>query len=269
MLAKLGYLSASMAYWVVGTGCGVVDLSCLFLNRKKFKLSFKQANADLQRNLSIGVWIFGSGLVWSARNYLYPWLLAAFHGTASTAVWAACLGVVALCNPLVMGLQNFFTPQMAHAYAEGRIRTLQGFCLRTVTKFGLALLPFCLLLFMFGGHLVSGFYGKKYVGNGLIVSILAVNLLVLSLSFAPSRALFTLQRADVDFKINIVSFLILLSCGMFLAKHYGPVGAAAGALLSNSTSLVLLLIVFSRLVRSQKSCRESDRSGVHYQTFER
>jgi len=259
ILGKLGYLSAARAYWAIGTACGVVTLSWLFLNKKNFKLSFKQAISDLLQNLSTGLWILGSGLLWGASNYLYPWLLVAFHGAALTAAWAACQGVVALCNPLFMGLQNSFTPQIAHVYATGKIDSLRRFALHAIAIMGLTILPFCLLLMVFGGPLVSGFYGNKYSGNGLIVSILAVNLLVSSLAFAPSRALFTVERVDVDFKINIVSLVLLFSCGIPLVKQFGLAGAAAGLLLSNSASLVLLLIAFSRIARPPESCQKADR----------
>jgi O-antigen/teichoic acid export membrane protein len=255
ILGKLGYLSAARAYWVVGTACGVVTLSWLLLNKKNFKLSLEQAITDLLQNLSTGLWIFGSGLVFSASNYLYPWLLAAFHGAALTAVWAVCLGVVGLCNPLFIGLQNSFTPQIAHVYAKGKVDALRRFALHTITIMGLTILPFCLLLLVFGGPLVSGLYGTKYAGNGLIVSILAANLLISSLGFAPARALFTVERADVEFGIAIVSLVLLFSCGILLVKRFGPAGAAAGLLLSNSAYLVLLLAAFSRIVRSRESCR--------------
>ncbi|MGO8987301.1 MAG: lipopolysaccharide biosynthesis protein [bacterium] len=260
ILAKFGYLSAARAYWVVGTACGVVAFGWLFLNSKNFKLSLKQAITDLLKNLSVGLWLLASGLLFSVSNYLYPWLLAAFHGVALTAVWAACQGVVGLVNPLFMGLQNSFTPQIAHVYAKGKMDGLRRFALHTTVIMGLAILPFCLALLIFGGHLVSGFYGSKYSGNGLIVSILAVNLLVSSLAFAPSRALFTVERVDVDCKIGIVALVLLFSCGILLVKQFGPAGAAVGLLLSNSAYLVLLSAAFSRIVRSRRSCETADRS---------
>jgi O-antigen/teichoic acid export membrane protein len=260
ILAKLRYLTAAGAYYVVGASCGGMALSWLFLNKKKFKLSLKRAIIDLFQNLSTGLWIFGSGLLWSASNYLYPWLLATFHGVGLTGVWAACLAVVGLCNPLFMGLQNSFSPQIAHVYAKGKTEALRRFAVHTMVIMGLTILPFCLVLLVVGSHLVSGFYGSKYSGNGLIVSILAINLLVSSLAFAPSRALFTVERVDVDFKINIVSLVLLFSCGIPLVKGFGLSGAAAGLLLSNSASMVLLWIAFSRIGRPRKRYERIDRS---------
>lgn len=256
ILAKLGYLSAARAYWVVGAACGVVTLGWLLLNKKNFKLSLNRAITDLLQNLSTALWIFGSGLLWMVSNYLYPWLLAAFHGTSSTAVWAVCQGVVGLCNPLFMGLQNSFTPQIAHAYAEGKIDALRRSALHSTVIMGLMILPFCMALLVFGGPLVSGLYGNRYAGNGLIMAVLAVNLLISSLAFVPARALFTVERADVDFRIGIVSLVLLFTCGIWLVKRFGPAGAAVGVLLRNCTYLVLLLAAFSSIVRSRESCQK-------------
>jgi O-antigen/teichoic acid export membrane protein len=186
-------------------------------------------------------------------------VLAAFHGTASTAVWAACLGAVALCNPVFIGLQNFFTPQLAHVYAKGKMDSLRRLTLQTIAIMGLTTLPFCLVLLVFGGSLVSGFYGSKYAGNAFIVSILAVNLLVSSLAFVPSRTLLTVGRVDVDFKINIVSLVLLCFCGIPLVKQFGLAGAAVGLLLSKSASLILFLIAFSRMDPSRRSYETADR----------
>lgn len=252
ILAKFGYLSVVRSYWVIGTACGVVTLGWFLLNRKNFKLSLKDAITDLLQNLSTTLWIFGSGVLWMISNYLYPWLLAAFHGTASTAVWAVCQGVVGLCNPLFMGLQNSFIPQIAHAFAEGKINALRRSALHTTVIMGLMILPFCIVLLMFGGLLVSGLYGSRYAGNGLVMSVLAVNLLISSLAFVPARALFTVERADIDFRIGIVSLVLLFTCGIWLVKRFGPAGAALGLLLRNCTYLFMLLAAFFSIVRSRE-----------------
>ena len=74
--------------------------------------------ADLKKNWVFGKWVFASGLVWAVSMNLYPWFLAYFHGAASTGVWAACLGVVSVGNPALLGIQNLVGPKIAHCIRD-------------------------------------------------------------------------------------------------------------------------------------------------------
>ena len=252
LLANLGFLSAAHAYWAIGIASGIATLSLLISLRREFAVRFTQAMSDFKVNFSTGWWIFGSGMLWTFKTSLYPWLLAGFHGTLSTGVWAACVGVVALCNPLLLGLQNSIGPKIAHAYTLEEMEGFRRFSLQTATLFGGLIAPFCVVFLLFGGSLVAGIYGSKYTGNGFIVSILALNLLISAPAVPLARALFTIGRADIDFKINLITLLCTLSFGIFLVKAYGIIGAAYGLLISNIVCFVFKYISIRRLDYSNK-----------------
>jgi len=252
LLAYLGLLSAAHAYWAISIACGIATLSLLISLRREFAVRFAQTMSDFKVNFSTGWWIFASGMLWTFKTSLYPWLLAGFHGTVSTGVWAACVGIVALCNPLLLGLQNSFGPKIAHAYTVEEMEGFRRFSLQTATLFGGLIAPFCVVFILFGGPLLTGIYGSKYTGNGFIVSILALNLLISAPAVPLSRALFTIGRADIDFKINLITLLCTLSVGIFLVKAYGIIGAAYGLLLSNVMCFVFKYISIRRLDYSKK-----------------
>ena len=250
LLAYLGLLSASMTYWIVGLACGIAAVGWLISKRKTFALQLTRAISDFGRNWSFGKWVFASALLWALSMELYPWILAAFHGIASTGVWAACFGVAAIGNPLRFGVQNFLGPKIAHSYAEGGAMGLRRFVFKASVVFSLLITPFCVLLSVFGGSLVVIFYGDKYAGNGLVVSILALNLLVSAMAFSFSRTLFAIERADVDFYVNFMALFVLLVLGLWLVKAFGPLGVACGLLTGNTAATAVRYILFSRLVRS-------------------
>ena len=243
LLAYSGVLSASLAYWAVGFACGVSALGWLIWMRKQFILRLSRSLSDLVRNWSLGKWIFASGLLWALTMGLYPWILAGFHGTASTGVWAACLGIVAIVNPLLFGIQNFVGPKIAHSFAEGGRIKLRRFAFKASAVFSVLMIPFCVLLLVFGGSLMVLFYGDKYVGNGLVVSILALNMLVSAAGFPYVSALFAMKRADLEFAVNFIALFVLLTLGLWLVRALGPLGAAYGLLIANiATSAVKGLI---------------------------
>ena len=247
-LAYFGSLAASGAYWIVGAACGIGTIPWVLSKRKDLRIQYGEAITDLKRNFSTGKWILASGLLWTMVISVYPWLLATFHGTASTGVWAACIGVINFCNPVFLAMQNSFSPKIAHTYASVEGDGFRSFSFQVTRVFGFVLAPFCIVLVFFGEQLVTGIYGGKYAGTGFIVSILALDFLVSALTFPLSRALFTVGRADVDFKINLVMLLCLLSFGIPLVTRFGAVGAAASLFITDLACLVCRYIALSRLV---------------------
>ena len=80
-----------------------------------------------------------------------------------------------------------------------------------------------------------------------MVAILAVNFLVSAAAFSFSRALFAIERADLDFITNFAALFIMVALGFWLVKAYGPVGAAIGLLAANFFTSVIRAGVFLRL----------------------
>ena len=247
VLAYFGLLTASRAFWVIGSVCGIAVLGWLWSDRGFYDPRFSQSLADFRKNWIFGKWVFASGLVWAVSMNLYPWLLATFHGVGSAGVWAACMGVVSVGGPVMVGIQNLAGPKIAHVYAaEGHIALRQlVFRLTAIVAAPISLL--CLVTFIVGGRLVVLMYGRQYGGHGLIVSVLALNLLVSAIAFPFSRALFAADRADLDFFVNFTALFIMLTVGLWLVRAFGPLGAAWGILGANVSTSVVRAIAFLRL----------------------
>jgi len=230
VLARFGLLSASHAYWVIGSVCGIAVLGWLWSDRRFYQPKLSESVADFKKNWVLGRWVFASGLVWAVSMNLYPWLLAAFHGVASTGVWAACLGVVSFGGPVMAGIQNLAGPKIAHVYAANGYRALHRLVLKITVVVAIPMSLLCLVMFVWGGRLVVLMYGRQYGGNSLVVAILALNLLAVALGFPFSRALFAIDRARVDFVVNFTALFIMVTLGLWLVRAFGPIGAAFGLL---------------------------------------
>ncbi len=250
LLAHLNILSASTAFYCVGTGCAIATIGWLFFKRHSYLFAKNHIFSDFKKNLSFGKWTFASSLLWAVSMAIYPWLLAFFHGTAATGTWAACWGIIAIANPLLLGIQNFLGPKIVQSYTNGGAHGLRTFVARITGIYLLIIIPLGIGLFFFGGQLVVLFYGEKYAGNGHIVSILAVNLLVIAASFTLSRALLAMEKAKAYFMANIIPLVIILTAGVVLVKYLGPLGVAWGVLLGTSTTAALMTILFLRLIRT-------------------
>lgn len=247
VLAHLGMLSASRAYWVAGLFCGLSVLGWLWWDRDAYEVRLSEYTTDLKKNWLLGKWVFASGLIWAVGANLYPWLVAAFHGVPSAGVWAACVGVVSIGNPILKGTQNLIGPKISHEHAEKGLRALHRWVLRVTAILAVPLVLLCLAMFVWGGRLLTLLYGNQYAGNGLVVSILGLNLLVTVLGFSFSRALFALERARVDFLANLIALFLMVTVGIWLVRALGPLGAAFGLFGASLVASVIRAVVFLKV----------------------
>jgi O-antigen/teichoic acid export membrane protein len=247
LLARFGLLSASRAVWVIGLVCGIAVLVWLWSDRECYHPRMSESLADLKKNWVFGKWVFASGLVWAVAMNLYPWFLAYFHGPASTGVWAACLGVVSVGNPALLGIQNLVGPKIAHEYAASGTKALRRLVLKITAAISLPVSLLSLVLIYWGGRLIALLYGRQYAGNSLIAAILSLNLLVTAVAFSFSRALFAIERADLDFLTNFAALFVMVTMGFWLVRSYGPLGAAIGFLAANLVTSTVRAGVFLRL----------------------
>jgi O-antigen/teichoic acid export membrane protein len=235
-LVRQEILSSPVALIVIGVSSGIAGLSWIYLRRHSLVVNLQRVKKDLMQNFFSGKWIYASGVIWSLSTYLYPWILTRYHGTSATGIWAAAMGVVALCNPLFLGMQNFITPKISHAFAGKGKRGLRKYLTRATVLFGGAIFICSLILLSAGDFLLVAFYGDKYAGNQLLVSILSLNLLLVAIGFSFSRSLFVLEKAWVDFRINLISLLLLLVIGIWLIRSFGTTGTALGLLIGNTAA---------------------------------
>ncbi len=247
LLLACGFIRAHTAYLAIGASCATASMVWFVLNRHIYKLDLTGFRANLKKNWSLGSWMFGSTLLWAASMTIYPLLLTWFHGTAPMGIWGACWGVTALANPVMIGIQNFLGPEIVKNYTDDGIKGIKWHVKRKTLIYSALIMPMALCLICFGHLLVPLFYGNKYTDTGMIVPLLAVNLVVMAASYPVSRALIALEQTRIYFMANFVPLLITLSCGIFLVYQFGPLGVAWGLLLGTSATAVVLAYCFYRI----------------------
>ena len=250
LLAYLEILTAERAFIAVGIACGLTSLVWLIANKATFLLRSKNALPDFLRNWTFVKWVIASHILWVSTMSLYPWFIAAFLGVEANGVWAACLSIIMIGNLICVAVQNMLGPNIIHAKVQGGVLEMRNVVLKGAIIFALITIVICIFFIVAGDLLVVLFYGQKYDGNGLIVSILALNLVVQSSTFPFSRGLFAMERADIDFILNIAVIFSLIF-GVWLVSIYGLLGAACGLLVANSLSVLLRGLVFRKITKKE------------------
>ena len=247
VLGRLHLLTTPRVFGLMGAVCGLVVALWLWWERETFRPRVGRAISDGRRNWLVGKWVFLSGLLWTGSTNIYPWLLASFHGTAAAGVFAACLGVVSASNPLLLGVQNLVGPRVAHEYAAHGPAALRRLVLRITALLAVPVTVVTVALMVWGDRLIGLLYGHRYAGNAAVVKLLALNLLVTALAFAYSRALFAVERADLDFGLNVATVVIMATAGVWLVRLHGPLGAACGLLVANVVTSLARAVLFLAL----------------------
>jgi O-antigen/teichoic acid export membrane protein len=244
LMAWTGHLSASRSYGILGIACAVAIVGWLGNNYKDLDMVPGDVLETAKDNWHLGKWILLSGAVWTLYMNGFPWILNAFHGTAATAVWGACLGVTASSNPVLQGVLNYLGPKLACAYSDGGHESLRRAVAESNKILGAVVLPISVVLIICGGILVQLLYGQRYAGNGMVVAVLALGMAANIAAFSYSRALFTLDYANFDFAINAAVFLVSIGVGVPIVKWLGPLGAAYSFTTINLSGAALRVLAF-------------------------
>ena len=240
--------SASVAFLVIGVSCAVVSIPLLVGTRKDFEFTLPQIGSDFRRNWRLAKWMFPATLTGMFSQQIYPWLLTNFRGIAATGALAACMGVIYLANPFMVGMANYLAPKTAHGFAHGGVREMKDVIKKASAVIATAMILFCALMAIFGERFLILIYGSKYAKNGLAVLILAFGQLAQSLAMPLNYGLLAMERADVEFKSYLLALCFLFSAGLWLIKSFGIFGVAYSYLGSNMIASVYRWIVFRKYV---------------------
>ena len=248
ILAAGRFLSAVTAYATIGAANAVVALTWLLLSRNDFVMQRNQIFQVIRRNLSFGGWILAGRIVGQLNSdILVLWLMAFVLGNKATGIFAACMTVVHLSNPFVLGMGQVLTPRVAQAFADKGIREVQRVARKATIFMGLALSGFCIGAFLFGDEALRLFYGSQYDGNRYIITVLSVSILAFALSMPAASSLLALERPDVSLKASAAGLLLTVAIASALVFPLGVLGVAWGLLSGQIGASAVRWIVFTRM----------------------
>jgi O-antigen/teichoic acid export membrane protein len=251
LLWRSGRLSASSVFILLGGLSIAVTMAWLLLYRTNLCVQRHYWMSGLKHNWDFAKWVLAGGFTMAMAMQLYPWLLTVFHGAEVTGVWAACYAVGALGNPVLVGLGNYLGPKISNVYAADGTRATQRYVYRSSMLLAALLLPFVVALLFFGGRIMTKMYGAAYGGNGLVVALLGLNVLVVAFNFPYSRGLFALRAARADMLVNVAAIALLFTVGIAAIKTHDVAGAAAALLLSTIVTTAIRVVVFASVAHGE------------------
>jgi O-antigen/teichoic acid export membrane protein len=254
-LARRHELSATRGLLVIAASCMLLLCGWLLRYRGDLIFSASEMRGALIQNWHLGRWIFGSQILWALSLYSYPWLVSGMHGVDAAGVWAACFGINALGNPLLLGLQNYIEPRISHAFAVGGIAQMRNLAWKASGVLGGSMLLFSLAMLAAGNRVAVLLYGPKYEGNGLTIFLITLSFAIGTAAFALSCGFFAADRGSLDVRISWIFPLSACVCGFPLIRLYGPLGAAMSLLIGYTIASTLRAAQFRATFRKTPADR--------------
>jgi O-antigen/teichoic acid export membrane protein len=232
-LAVLGKLSAVTGVAAWGAACGTVAAAWLWHSRGLFAFRHGAIRSDWRRNFFLGRWLLAGHVTGISQAYALHWLLALTLGVEATGAFAALTTLVALANPLIIGLGNFLMPATAHVFAGSGPEGVWRLAVRTTRGLVAALALFCLLVALAGNWALTLLYGERFGGQGLAVTLMALAAAVAALGIGAEHALRSMDRPRAVLLANLLALATTLALAAWLVPAHGLVGAACSLLAGN------------------------------------
>jgi len=244
-LAWSGLLSPATALTGIGAACGLTGLVWIYLDRKRFLVRANRLAEALRQSWRLGRWILANQLTLVAQVNLSYWLTVVIAGTAATGIYAACMCVASLANPLVLGLSNIMFAQATLAFKQGGYAKLRHDAFQETLLLGVTMSGFCLVIVFAGEEVLHLFFTQKaYVGHGDVLVALAVWQLAHAVGIPPSNALAAMEHVRLNFYIGLGGTCITVVLIAVLMIQWGLLGAAIGLLIGSAARSATRWVVF-------------------------
>ena len=204
---------------------------------------------------SVGKWSLVSYQLVLLRVQLFPWLLAAFAGTAATASLQAGLNIANMMNPIIFGIGNAIPQVAAHAHRTegvlGASRAAYGYVL-----FGLGpILVICGAAVLMPDLLLHTVYGpaSPYLAAAIGLQLLAVAGVLDYIAEMISKTLLGVQAGRLAFLVNVVAVVAALGLALALIAPLGVFGACLALLIANLVRVIGAVIAITWLISREKA----------------
>jgi O-antigen/teichoic acid export membrane protein len=241
LLARTGHLTPLAAFVVMGSACGVAGAYWWWQARRRVVVEPDRIRSDFQRNWVFGRWIAAAQAGHNLQWYVLHWLLAVFVGAAATGRISACMSLVLLSNPLLIGLGNVLETQVARALPQHGPAGVRRAVLHTALLLGTLMSAFAVGIVIFGDDLLSFLYGGDFAAYANVASVLAFALVFGSLGSAADYGLRALDKTPLTFAAVYCGLTVTLIVAGFSISQLGILGCAYGLLAGSVAGAVVRL----------------------------
>ena len=230
-LGVSGRMSALGAFAAVGGATALAMAGWLYRARSEFAIRVPHVRTALKQTWTLGKWLLVGRVTGQVQGSITYWLLIANGGAVVTGVFAACMSIVNLANPLLLGLGNSLMPRSVLAWKNGGGPALWREAIRNTVLFTALLAPFSLGVFVAGETVMRLLYhGSEFEGHAHILTVLTLTMFSNALGVPPTIGLATMERPRAIVTNTTIGAFLTVTLVWLLLTQWGLLGAAYGLL---------------------------------------
>jgi len=248
VLSREDRLTPITALACLGSASAIGGLGWLVAVRRYLAFSRESIMAEAKRNARLGGWACLSRITNVAESYSVHWLLAFMIGTVATGEFAACMTVVNLSNPFLLGVGAVLAPYAARAYANGGRSELSTLMSRANCWLLPPTMAFVAIMFVFGRQLLELLYDDAFLSLGKLVAFLSLSVLASTFGMAADNALRAMEKTRLNFFASFCGLATSTMIAIVAIPLLGALGAAISLALGSSVAAAFRVWAARRLL---------------------
>ena len=244
-LGASGRMTALNAYIVLGGACAFPTALWLYYSRAEFTIRVRNARDALMQSWELGKWLLAGRVTVQVQGSITYWISMAVAGAAVTGTYAACMSILGLANPLLIGLGNVMMPKSVVAWKNAGAEGLWHVAIENTVLIGALMAGFSLAVLIAGEPVMRLlFHGPEFEGLGHTLTVLALAMLAGAVGMPASNALAAMERPLWILAAGTVGAVLTVVLVWLLLEEWGLLGAAYGFLAGNIAGTVGRWIAF-------------------------
>ena len=234
----MGIVSIIAGLWVKGH----------FIYRKNDHCQKEEIGKIVNENWNYGKWLIIASLFSWGTSGLYQVLTGGMLGLTEAGALRAMQNLSSPIIQVTTAMGVLFMPMLSRAYADkGRVELVNGIIKYCLIGAGCAV-SYALLMLFFRTKVVAVFYGNLYLEYSWLLPLYCLVPVVTALSSGWSTGLRITGNSKRVLYLDALGVILTLTLGVFLLHRFNIYGAVFGVLVSYSSRLLVMPIIWWRYV---------------------
>jgi O-antigen/teichoic acid export membrane protein len=233
-LGWTGRMSAIAACAALGGASALGAAGWLYYARSELGVQIRHVPVIFKQTWNLGKWLAVGRMTVQVQNYVTYWITIILAGAAVTGVYAACMSIVNIANPVMFAISNVMAAKLALAWKSGGGPALWHDAVRHAVLISAAMSAFTLAIALGGEQVMHLLYpGNEYAGHAHILTVLMLATFAAALNMPASFGLATIERPRAIVLVGVIGAVLTVILVSVLLVKWGLLGAAYGLLAGN------------------------------------
>jgi len=249
----LATLDARVAIVVLALATGVAFTIWIVVVHASISFDRRSLRAHTVRSWLFGRWVLWCSMATVMNHYSVHWILALGAGPAATGAFEAIRSLASLVNPMITGLRNVLGPLGARGIFLEGLGATRRLVASTTLLIGAVGTVWLVIVYLFGGSLLSGFYGVGYSQYGLVLLVTAAASVMFGLGVPADQGLWAAERPEINAYAATASLVITVAVSLVLFAEDPLLAVAVGLLTGKTLEATARLAGFLRVTSSRST----------------